>query len=99
MSEEEQDVTFIDNSPSFHLGDGSINDAYYLDDGIHLTCKATTKLSQNLKLKFKDGLKTVCNTSLRRSKQPNMNRKAEQSLTSHIDEHPLDKSQDFSHSF
>ena len=99
MCDEEQDVTFIDNSPSFHLGDGSINDAHYLDDGIHLKYKASNKLSQNLKLKLKDGLKTVCNTSLRRSKQPNMNRKAETYLTSHTDEHPLDKSQDFSHSF
>ena len=33
----EEDATFIDNNPSFHLADGNVNDGYYLNDRIHLT--------------------------------------------------------------
>ncbi len=42
----EENVTSVDNAPSFHLKDDSINEAYYLDDGIHLTYKATDKLER-----------------------------------------------------
>lgn len=57
----EENVSFIDNTPSFFLGDGNVNDGYLTDDGIHLTQKATDKLARNLQLRLKDGYKSVCN--------------------------------------
>ena len=41
---------YVDNDPTFHLQDGSINDGYLLPDGTHLTKAATNKLVANLKL-------------------------------------------------
>ena len=55
-------ATYVDNTPFFHLAEGSVNDAYYLDDGVHLTYKATNTLARNLKLMTKDGLNGVCET-------------------------------------
>ena len=55
-------ATYVDNTPFFHLAEGSVNDAYYLDDGVHLTYKATNTLAKNLKLMTKDGLNGVCET-------------------------------------
>ena len=51
----EENVRFVDNTPIFYLQDNSINDAYYLDDGIHITYKAANKLEQNLQLKTREG--------------------------------------------
>ena len=49
------EVEFIDNDPTFHLQDGSINDRYMLPDGVHLTKAATNKLVTNLKLQLRHG--------------------------------------------
>ena len=40
---DELGATFINNDPSFHLQDGSVNDGYLLPDGVHLTKPATNK--------------------------------------------------------
>ncbi len=53
-------MVFVDSSPSFMLGDGSINDGYLLTDGVHLTKPAMNKLAKNLKLKIKDKVEGVC---------------------------------------
>ena len=55
-------MSFVDNSSSFHLADGNINDGYYLNNRVHLTYKGTNKLSSNLQLKLKQGHKSVCGT-------------------------------------
>ena len=47
-------VHFVDNTPSFMLADGSINDGYLHQDGVHLTRSAVNKLARNLKLKTKN---------------------------------------------
>ncbi len=47
------DVTFIDISPSFRLGDGSINDGYLQPDGSHLTRAGVNKLAQKLEFRTK----------------------------------------------
>ncbi len=57
----EESVNFVDNRNSFHLGDGTVNDGYFVNDGVHLNTKATNKLVQNLQLKLKDGLQSACN--------------------------------------
>ena len=57
----DEDVTFVDNTNSFHLGDGSINDGYYEQDGTHLITKATNKLLYNLQMKRKDGISSASN--------------------------------------
>ena len=49
----DENVDYVDNNLSFYLKDESINDAYLLDDGIHLTYKGTNRLAQNLNLKLK----------------------------------------------
>ena len=46
-------VTFVDSTPSFMLSDGSVNDGYLLPDGVHLTRPAVNKLAKNLKLNIK----------------------------------------------
>ncbi len=66
---ETEGAAYIDSTPSFHLADGTINDAYYLDDGIHLTYKATNKLAQKLQLKIRDSAKGVCDTRRNREKR------------------------------
>ena len=47
---DELGAEFVDNDPSFHLQDGTINDGYLLLDGIHLSHAVTNKLINNLKL-------------------------------------------------
>ena len=64
---EEENVTYIDNSTFFYLKDNSVNDAYLLTDGCHLTHKAADKLALNLKLKLKDGIKSVCSKQRHRT--------------------------------
>ena len=91
----EEDATFIDNTPSFHLADGNVNDGYYLNDRIHLTHKATDKLALNLKLNIKKGCKSVCDS------QPNRRPKEapkEQSITQ-VNQTMTDNDVDLSHSF
>ena len=48
-----EQVTFVDSTPSFMLGDGSVNDGYLLPDGVHLTRPAVNRLAKNLKLNAK----------------------------------------------
>ena len=46
---------FVDNDPSFHLQDGTINSGYLLSDSVHLSRAATNKLVSNLKLQLRHG--------------------------------------------
>ena len=39
---DEKSVAFINNTPSFTLSDGSVNDGYLQRDGVHLTITAVT---------------------------------------------------------
>ena len=56
---EDEDVSFVNNDPSFHLADGSINDGYIMKDGVHLTYNAVNKLARNLNLRPVDAEKGV----------------------------------------
>ena len=56
----EKQVIYADSTPSFRLSDGSINDGYIKDDGVHINQKATTKLIQCLKLPIKNCSIGVC---------------------------------------
>jgi hypothetical protein len=66
----DRNVVFIDNAPSFHLGDGAINDGYFVPDGIHLNRAAVNKLAQNLKLKVKDKAEGACKDMSNRTGRP-----------------------------
>ena len=67
---EDEDVKFVDNSTSFYLKDGSINDAYYLEDGVHLTYKATNKLAQKPGTKSESrNEKCICHASTEEIKE------------------------------
>lgn len=66
---EHEAVTFTDNTPSFKLCDGSINDGYLLQDGVHVTRGAKNKIARNLKLCVLDDNRGVC-----KSKAPNSNK-------------------------
>ena len=60
----------MDNTPSFKLGDGSVNDGYLFADGVHITRSAMNKLAMNLKLQVKDRGEGVCrNMKNRQNKQ------------------------------
>ena len=59
-ADEDEKVSFVDNSSCFYLKNDSVNEAYFLDDGIHLNYKGTNKLAQNLQLKTKVGETSVC---------------------------------------
>ena len=48
----EMDVLFINNDTKFKLSDGSVNDGYLLNDGLHLSAKGTNMLSKNLMLEI-----------------------------------------------
>ena len=49
-----KEVGFTDVSPILKLNDGTINDGYFSDDGIHLNKSGLNKLAKRLKLKCKD---------------------------------------------
>ena len=66
----QENATFVDNTTSFHLKNNSINDAYYLVDGTHLTYKGTNKLAQNLNLNIKNGVKSVCDKRKKHERKP-----------------------------
>ena len=57
LCEEKEQVTFVDVDPMFKLSDGTLNDGYLAEDGIHLTDKALNKiaLKLNMRMKSKDG--------------------------------------------
>ena len=56
----EKDVIFADSTPSFTLGDGSVNDGYLHRDGVHLTHAAVNRLAKNLRLKKRHDASDVC---------------------------------------
>ena len=45
-----QNVTFIENGPSFRLGNGEVNEGFLDEDGVHLNKAGTNKLIKNLHL-------------------------------------------------
>ena len=55
--------TYVNNDPSFHLGDERINDGYLIPDGVHLTRRAVNRLAQNISLNSKDPKAYVCGAS------------------------------------
>ena len=63
---DDEGVTYVDNTSSFHLADGTINDGYLLVDGVHLTRTASDRLAKNLGLNIKDGMKSVCHDNSKR---------------------------------
>ena len=75
----DEEVDFRDNSHIFYLKNDSINDGYFLDDGIHLTFKAVDKLSQNLGLTKKEGINSVC---VRKQKRKHENPKRRDNFSS-----------------
>ena len=44
-------LTFINNDPTFKLGDGTPNDGYLLNDGLHLNDRGTNRLVKNMQLR------------------------------------------------
>ena len=46
----EDGITLINNYETFKLRDGSINDGYYVQDGVHLNKAASNRLAKNLKV-------------------------------------------------
>ena len=49
-----KEVEFTDVSPIFKLNDGTINDGYFNDDGIHLNKHGLNKLAKRLRLRCND---------------------------------------------
>lgn len=56
----DKNATFKDNSQSFYLGDGTVNDGYLQNDGVHITRAAVNKLAQNIALRIKDKAEGAC---------------------------------------
>ena len=56
----EKQVLYADSTPCFRLGDGSINDGYLMEDGVHITKQATNKLIQCLQLSVRNSDVGVC---------------------------------------
>ena len=54
---EKADVSYMDNTPSFKLADGSLNDGYYLADMVFISpVPPQTNIARNLKLRIKDNV-------------------------------------------
>ncbi len=53
-------MIFAESTPSFTLGDGSVNDGYLHRDGVHLTHAAVNRLAKNLRLKKRNDASGVC---------------------------------------
>ncbi len=51
---QEQQVSFADNISMFTLGDGSLNDGYFEQDGHHIAATETNKLTRSLQVHMKD---------------------------------------------
>ena len=62
----EKAVKFADNTPSFTLRDGSVNDGYIQSDGVHVTRPAMEKIAKNLGLQVKDTARGVCGEGVRK---------------------------------
>ena len=62
----EKAVKFADNTPSFTLRDGSVNDGYIQSDGVRVTRPAMEKIAKNLGLQVKDTARGVCGDGVRK---------------------------------
>ncbi len=70
---EDKDCEFLDHTPIFTLGDGSINDGYLTQGkGPHLTKAGFNKVAKNLKLQVKTGVTDVTKSYQLRSFTPEM---------------------------
>ncbi len=50
----------MDNRVFLYLGDGSVNEGFLTEDGIHLTNAASNRLAKNLELRLKSETAGVC---------------------------------------
>lgn len=66
----EEQINYVDNSNIFFLQDRSLNDGYFITDGIHFTWKAATRLARNMKLILAEGVQHACKIS-KKKRQPN----------------------------
>lgn len=62
-------VSFIDNTKSFMLQDGDVNDGYFIGDGPHITYGGSNRLARNLKVKVKPGVQDITRTPKHKTKQ------------------------------
>ena len=85
--------TFVDNAPSFSLGDASINDGYLLPDGVHITTRAMDKIARNLKLAVKDAADGVCKDHAPKSTGPRAPRAINRSESGPEHRAPINKSE------
>ncbi|CAH1788314.1 unnamed protein product, partial [Owenia fusiformis] len=71
LCDADEKLNFINNDKTFRLQDGSINDGYLDNRGLHLTYAGSNKLAQNMQLdrKFEDITRPRPN--LRKQTQPN----------------------------
>ena len=60
---DKKDIKFVDVTPTFHLADGSINDGYIMQDGVHITRNAMNKMAVKLDLQIKNPKEGVCNSN------------------------------------
>ena len=70
MCSDKANVEFIDSTPSFSLCDGSLNDGYFIQDGVHLTRSATNKLAKNLRLRVRDAAEGACRDKHSATRKP-----------------------------
>ena len=56
----DKDMIFADNTPSFKIGDGSVNDGYLHRDGVHLMHAVVSSLAKNLRVKIRNDASGVC---------------------------------------
>ena len=83
MCSEEEQVSYVDNTTSFKLADGSANDGYYLADGIHITRAGTNKLAKNLNLRLMDQAEGACRNSTQSPSNSTGNRDISKRPTQH----------------
>ena len=75
-------IGFVDNSASFYLKDGEINDGYFVNDGINLTRRATDKLAEQLSLDVKDKADGVNKTTKRQPRKQQIDGRSTEHETS-----------------
>ena len=57
---EDTNIEFVDNRAFLYLGDGSVNEGFLAEDGIHLTNAASNRLAKHLGLRLKSETAGVC---------------------------------------
>ena len=62
---EEKGARFVDHTPTFTLGDGTVNDGYLHADGVHVTSAAMNRMARSLHLPIKDRDAGVCREAKR----------------------------------